>query len=147
MTALRTAVLIALTFASSAAPTISAAQQWPTRPIRFIVPYPAGGSTDVGARIVADHLSRVLGQQIVVENKSGANGNIGTDAAAKAAPDGHTVLVVTDSVTSNPHVYKTTIDPLKELMAVIELSRQPVALAARPQRAVQHRPHGHKLPS
>jgi tripartite-type tricarboxylate transporter receptor subunit TctC len=132
MTALRTAIFIALTVASSAAPMISAAQQWPTRSIRFIVPFPAGGSTDVGARIVADQLSRVLGQQIVVENKSGANGNIGAEAVAKAAADGHTILVTTDSVTSNPHVYKTAIDPLRELMAVIELSRQPVALAAHP---------------
>jgi tripartite-type tricarboxylate transporter receptor subunit TctC len=69
------------------------AQDWPVRPIRFIVPFPAGGSTDVGARVIADYLSRVLGLQIVIENKSGANGNLAIEAAAKSAPDGYTVLV------------------------------------------------------
>ena len=64
------------------------AQDWPVRPIRFIVPFPAGGSTDVGARVIADYLSRVLGLQIVIENKSGANGNLAIEAAAKSVPDG-----------------------------------------------------------
>jgi tripartite-type tricarboxylate transporter receptor subunit TctC len=92
------------------------AQDWPSRPLRFIVPFPAGGSTDVGARLVGEHLSRSLGQQIVVENKSGANGNIGMETAAKSAADGYTVLVSTDAVSSNPHVYKMNIDRLvKEL--------------------------------
>jgi tripartite-type tricarboxylate transporter receptor subunit TctC len=108
------------------------AQEWPSRSIRFIVPFPAGGSTDVGARLVGEHLSRSLGQQIVVENKSGANGNIGMETAAKSAADGYTVLVSTDAVSSNPHVYKTNIDPLRELTPVIQLSRQPIVLAAHP---------------
>jgi tripartite-type tricarboxylate transporter receptor subunit TctC len=90
------------------------AQDWPSRPLRFVVPFPAGGSTDVGARLIGEHLSRSLGQQIVVENKSGANGNIGMETAAKSAADGYTVLVTTDAVSSNPHVYKMNIDPLKE---------------------------------
>lgn len=108
------------------------AQDWPSRPLRFIVPFPAGGSTDVGARLVGEHLSRSLGQQIVVENKSGANGNIGMETAAKSAADGYTVLVTTDAVSSNPLVYKMNIDPLKELTPVIQLSRQPIVLAAHP---------------
>src|SRR5262245_8977758 len=108
------------------------AQDWPSRSLRFIVPFPAGGSTDVGARLVAEHLSRSLGQQIVVENKSGANGNIGMETAAKSAADGYTVLVTTDALSSNPHVYKMNIDPLKELTPVIQLSRQPIVLAAHP---------------
>jgi tripartite-type tricarboxylate transporter receptor subunit TctC len=108
------------------------AQDWPSRPLRFIVPFPAGGSTDVGARLTGEHLSRSLGQQIVVENKSGANGNIGMETAAKSAADGYTVLVTTDAVSSNPHVYKMNIDPLKELTPVIQLSRQPIVLAAHP---------------
>ena len=66
--------------------TSAQAQDWPSRPVRFIVPFPAGGSTDVGARLVGEYLSRSLRQQIVVENKSGANGNIGIDTAAKARP-------------------------------------------------------------
>jgi tripartite-type tricarboxylate transporter receptor subunit TctC len=112
--------------------TAAQAQDWPSRPLRFIVPFPAGGSTDVGARLIGEHLSRSLGQQIVVENKSGANGNIGMESAAKSAADGYTVLVTTDAVSSNPHVYKMSIDPLKELAPVIQLSRQPIVLAAHP---------------
>ena len=108
------------------------AQEWPNRPVRFIVPFPAGGSTDVGARLVGEYLSRSLHQQIVVENKSGANGNIGIEAAAKSAADGYTVLVVTDALSSNPHVYKMNVDPLKGLTPVIQLSRQPMVLAAHP---------------
>src|SRR5215468_1130059 len=121
--------LLALVVALS---TSAAAQEWPSRPVRFIVPFPAGGSTDVGARLVGESLSRRLHQQIVVENKSGANGNIGIETAAKSPPDGYTVLVATDAVSSNPHVYKMNIDPLKALTPVIQLSRQPIVLAAHP---------------
>src|SRR5262249_43122977 len=108
------------------------AQDWPGRPVRFIVPFPAGGSTDVGARLVGESLSRSLRQQIVVENKSGANGNIGIETAAKSPTDGYTVLVATDALSSNPHVYKMSINPLKEFTPVIQLSRQPIVLAAHP---------------
>src|SRR5215831_5769605 len=108
------------------------AQEWPNRPIRFIVPFPAGGSTDVGARLVGEYLSRSLHQQVVVENKSGANGNIGIEIAAKSPADGYTVLVATDAMSSNPHVYKMSVDPLKGLTPVIQLSRQPMVLAAHP---------------
>jgi tripartite-type tricarboxylate transporter receptor subunit TctC len=108
------------------------AQDWPNRPVRFIVPFPAGGSTDVGARLVGEYLSRSLRQQIVVENKSGANGNIGIETAAKVPADGYTVLVTTDALSSNPHVYKMNVDPLKEFAPVIQLSRQPIVLAAHP---------------
>ena len=107
-------------------------QDWPSRPVRFIVPFPAGGSTDVGARLVGEYLSRSLRQQIVIENKSGANGNIGIETAAKAPADGYTVLVTTDALSSNPHVYKVNVDPLKEFAPVIQLSRQPIVLAAHP---------------
>src|SRR5271166_6655953 len=102
------ALILALT---TGAPQISAAADWPNRPIHFIVPFPAGGSTDVAARVVGDYLSRTFGQQVVVENKSGANGNIGIEYAAKAVPDGYTVLIATDAVSSNPHVYKMEFDP------------------------------------
>jgi tripartite-type tricarboxylate transporter receptor subunit TctC len=126
----RSAALI-LALVSSAAP-IARAAEWPNRPIHFIVPFPAGGSTDVAARVVGDHLSHTLGQQVVVENKSGANGNIGIEYVAKSAPDGYTILIGTDAVSSNPHVYKMAVDPIKDLVPVIELSRQPIALAANP---------------
>ena len=108
------------------------AQSYPTKPIRFVVPFPAGGSTDVGARLVAEHLSRVFGQQVYVENKSGANGTIGVEAAAKSAPDGYSILVTIDTVASNPHVFHTNIDPSKDLVPIIQVSRQPIVLAAHP---------------
>src|ERR1051325_5959581 len=123
--------LVALVLLFCAQP-FAVPQDWPSRPIHFIVPFPAGGSTDVAARVVGEHLSRQLRQQVVVENKSGANGNVGMEFVAKAAPDGHTVLIGTDAVSSNPHVYKMTFDALKELVPLVELSRQPIALAAHP---------------
>ena len=129
---MRLQVFIALLALVVAAPMAAEAQDWPNRAIRFIVPFPAGGSTDVAARVIGEHLSRTLGQQVVVENRSGANGNIGIETAAKSAADGDTILIGTDSVSSNPHVYKMNIDPLKELLPVIQLSRQSIVLAAHP---------------
>jgi tripartite-type tricarboxylate transporter receptor subunit TctC len=126
-----TLALAALAFGVAAAATATA-QPYPNRPVRLLVPFPAGGSTDVAARIIAEYLSRVFGRQVYVENRSGAGGNIGIEAAAKSAPDGYTVLVSTDHVASAPHVYKLTIDPLKDLVPVIQLSRQPVVLAVHP---------------
>ena len=126
-------VLAALAIAGILVPLTAHAQSWPARgPIKFIVPYPAGGSTDVGARVIADYVSRTIGQQVVVENRTGGSGNIGFEYAAKSAPDGYTVLIAPDQVTSAPHVFKVGFDPLKDLMPVIQLSRQPVVLAAHP---------------
>jgi tripartite-type tricarboxylate transporter receptor subunit TctC len=111
---------------------IARAQAYPSRPVRVIVPFPAGGSTDAGARIISEYLSRVFGRQFFVENRSGAGGNIGIEAAAKSPPDGYTLLVSTDHVASSPHAFKLNIDPLKDLAPVIQLSRQPVVLAVHP---------------
>ncbi len=112
--------------------TAARAADWPARPIHFIVPFPPGGSTDVAARVVADFVSHALGQQVVVENKSGANGNIGMEYAAKSAPDGYTVLIGTDAVSGNPLIYQMDFDPRRDLVPVVELSTQPIALAAHP---------------
>jgi tripartite-type tricarboxylate transporter receptor subunit TctC len=119
---------------------VATAQSYPTKPIRFIVPFPPGGATDVGARVVAEYLTRAFGQQVYVENKSGANVTIGVEAAAKSAPDGYTILVTIDSVASNPHVYKINIDPTRDLVPVIQLSRQPIVLAAHPSLGVDSLP-------
>ena len=113
-------------------PFAARAEEWPTRPIRVIVPYPPGGSTDIAARLVGKSLNHLLGQQTVIENKSGAGGVIGVEAAAHAAPDGYTILVAPDFVTSAPHIFKMNIDPMKALVPVIQLSRQPVVLAVHP---------------
>ena len=113
-------------------PLAAHAADWPSRPIHMIVPYPPGGSTDVAARLIADALTRSLGQQVVVENKTGAGGVIGTQAASQSAPDGYTVLIAPDFVTSAPHIFKMDFDPMKTLVPVIQISRQPVVLAVHP---------------
>ena len=131
------AALAAAAAAGVAQPQAAGAQQWPSRPIQIIVPFAPGGSTDVAARLIGQHLSRALGQQVVVENKTGANGNLGTELAVKSPADGHTVLVVPESLVSNPHVYKVNYDPLKDLTPVIQISRQPIVLAAHPELGVK----------
>jgi tripartite-type tricarboxylate transporter receptor subunit TctC len=131
---MRLMVLAALVVLAVAMP--AQAQEWPTRPIRFIVPFPAGGSTDVGARVIADSLTRRLGQQIVVENKSGASGNVGFEAALHSAPDGYNVLIAPDQVASAPRVFKVNFDPRADFIPVIQLSRQPVVLAVHPKLGV-----------
>ena len=108
------------------------AQDWPNRPVRVVVPFAAGGSTDVAARLVADYLSRSLGQQVFIENRTGANGNIGIESAARSKSDGYTILIAPDAVVSNPHLYKLKYDPLKDLTPVVQISRQPIVLAAHP---------------
>lgn len=128
---MRLRLVAALVVLMTAAP-LARAADWPNRPIHFIVPFPAGGSTDVAARVIGDHLSRTLGQAVVIENRAGANGNIAIEYAAKSAPDGYTIFFGTEAVSSNPHVYKMTFDPLIELIPVIEVSHQPIALAAHP---------------
>src|ERR687888_2731892 len=83
---------------------------WPTKPVRFIVPYPPGGGTDVIARIVQPALSEALGHPVVIENRGGAGGALGTEAAAKASPDGYTFLFTLSSHTINPLLYKLNFD-------------------------------------
>jgi tripartite-type tricarboxylate transporter receptor subunit TctC len=111
---------------------IARAQAYPTRPVRIIVPVPPGGSTDVAARIIGESLSRSLGRQVFVENRAGAGGNIGLEAAARSSPDGYTFLVTADWVAGAVHVSKLNIDPLKDLVPVIYVSRLPVVLAVHP---------------
>jgi tripartite-type tricarboxylate transporter receptor subunit TctC len=120
-----------------ASPTAGSAQDWPSRPVRFIVPFPAGGSTDIVARTIAAFVSLDLGQQIFVENRSGANGNIGMEAAAASAPDGYTFLVCGESIASNPYVYKMNADLIKGLIPVVQMSTQPIVLAAHPSLGVK----------
>jgi len=108
------------------------AQSWPAKPIRMVIPFPPGGATDVAGRAVADRISPALGQTVLVENRAGGNGNIGVEAVVRSAADGYTILVVPDQIASNPHVYKLSFDALKELIPVIQLSRQPVVLGVHP---------------
>ena len=115
------------------------AQGWPAKPIRWIVPYSPGGSTDIAARPLAERVGQALGGQSgIVENRAGAGGNIGFEAAAKSAPDGYTLLVAPDAIASNPHLYKISWDPFRDFVPVIQLSRQPVVLAVHPSLGVSN---------
>ncbi|HKC44231.1 MAG TPA: tripartite tricarboxylate transporter substrate binding protein [Burkholderiales bacterium] len=121
----RLGAFVALAALATAAP----AQTYPTKPIRLVVPYPAGGTTDLVTRIVSPPLAEALGQPIVVENKAGAGGTIGTAEVARATPDGHTALVVFDNHGVNHHLYKNLpYDPLKAFEPVSLMVQSPLAL-------------------
>jgi tripartite-type tricarboxylate transporter receptor subunit TctC len=108
------------------------AQDWPAKPVRFIVPYPPGGGTDVIARIVQQRLSEALGQTIVIENRGGAGGAVGTEAAAKSAPDGYTFLFTLSSHTINPLLYKLSYDVERDFAPVTLIVSVPQLIAANP---------------
>lgn len=106
------------------------AQSWPERPVRIIVAFSAGGSTDVAVRAISDRLAQALGQPVLVENRPGAAGNIAAEFVAKQPADGHVVLASADSLASNPHLFRNLpFDPAKDLVPVVQLTRQPVVLA------------------
>jgi tripartite-type tricarboxylate transporter receptor subunit TctC len=106
------------------------AQDWPSKPVRFIVPYPPGGGTDVIARIVQPRLAEALGQTIVIENRGGAGGAVGTEAAAKSAPDGYTFLFTLSSHTINPLLYKLSYDVERDFAPVTLIVSVPQLVAA-----------------
>jgi tripartite-type tricarboxylate transporter receptor subunit TctC len=111
----------------------AAAAGYPERPIRMIAPFAPGGGSDVVARLVAQKLTPIIGQSVVVENRPGASGIIGADHVAKAAPDGYTVLMTNSALTSNPWLYKSLpYDTQKDFVPVIELASAPTLLAANP---------------
>ena len=126
LTRLLAAVLAAL------CPSASLAQApWPAQQIRIICPFPAGGGTDLTSRLLGEQLTRSLGQPVVVENRTGASGMIGTGAAAKSPPDGYTLLVASGEVALNPHLYKDKMayDWDKELQPITLLVKVPNVLA------------------
>jgi tripartite-type tricarboxylate transporter receptor subunit TctC len=109
---------------------LAQAQNWPARPVRFIVPFPPGGSTDVAARAIADKLTRALGQQFIVDNRAGAGGVIGTAEVARAAPDGQTILFAANQVSTMFLVVKNIqYDMLRDFAAVTQVTTQPNAIA------------------
>jgi tripartite-type tricarboxylate transporter receptor subunit TctC len=110
----------------------ASAQDWPAKPVRFIVPYPPGGGTDVIARIVQSRLSEALGQPVVIENRGGAGGALGTEAAAKSAPDGYTFLFTLSSHTINPLLYKLSFDIEHDFTPVSLVVSVPQLIAAYP---------------
>ncbi len=111
----------------------AAPQTYPSRPVRFIVPFPPGGGNDIVGRIVAQRLNEALGVPVIVDNRGGAGGTIGTDMTSKAPPDGHTMLVNNISLAVNATLYpKLPYDTLKDLAAVTLLGRQPNVLVVHP---------------
>jgi len=114
----------------------TALAQWPGKPVRFVVAFPPGGSTDIAVRALTERVSQGLGQPVVVENRTGAGGNIAAEFVLKQPADGTTVLATADSLASNPHLYKLSFDPRKDFAAVVQLTRQPIVLAAHPSAGV-----------
>lgn len=121
--------ILAATAATASLPAFADAA-WPTRPIRMVVPFPAGSSPDLIARIVTEKLAAVLGQPVVVENRPGAGGNIGTGLVAKAAPDGYTLLfTINGPLVTAPSLYRhLSYDPMKQLAPVTLVATSPNVL-------------------
>src|SRR5689334_3534242 len=112
------------------ASTGAAAQAWPQKPVRFIVPFPPGGATDISARLLGEKLTTLWGQTVVIENRGGAGGGVGAAEAAKAAPDGYTLFFPSGSVvTANQHIYaKLAYDPEKDFIPVTNVVTGPQVL-------------------
>ena len=122
------AVLLAASFVQ-----LAAAQNYPSRPIRFIVPFAAGGGTDLVARTLAHKLTQALGQPVVVDNRTGASGVIGTELAAKSAPDGYTIMIATPTLAVNPSLIPNlSYDPVKDFAPVSLIATSPHLLAISP---------------
>ena len=110
------------------------AQAWPTRPVRVVVTFPPGGTPDIYGRIMSAELSKVWNQNVVVENRTGASGNIGTDYVAKSAPDGYTLLFAADApITISQHLtLKMPYDSVRDLVPVVNIAQGPFTLMAHP---------------
>ena len=126
------ALIVAL-IAATLAP-LAAAQSYPSKPVRVIVTFPPGGTPDIYGRIMSVELSKMWNQSVVVENRTGAGGTIGTDFAAKSAPDGYTLLFAADaSITIAPHLYsKLPYDPVRDLAPIVNVTAGPFVLMANP---------------
>jgi tripartite-type tricarboxylate transporter receptor subunit TctC len=115
----------------------AAAQDYPNKPIRLIIPFPPGGSNDVVGRVIATQLSDVLGKQVVVDNRAGAGGVIGTEVAANSPPDGYTLLVISIAHAVNPWLYKLNYDPIKSFVPVGIMASGPNVLVVNPELPVK----------
>jgi len=121
-----------------AIPASHAADDFPSKPVRLIIPYSAGGATDVVTRVWAPHWGEALGQQMVIDNRPGAGGLIGTEIAANAMPDGYTLLAVGTPLVIVPHLYrKTPYDPIKDFAPIMQYGQQPYALTVHPSLGVK----------
>src|SRR6187401_2478805 len=111
---------------------------WPARPVRFILPFPPGGGTDILGRMIAERLSAHLGQPVVTENRGGAGGNVGAEAAARSAPDGYTIVLVAPSLAISPSLYsKINYDPVKDFAPISLVATVPNVMITQPSLPVQ----------
>jgi tripartite-type tricarboxylate transporter receptor subunit TctC len=129
---LRIICMLSVLLAVFAATTAFAADSYPSRPIRLIVPYPPGGGPDVVGRLLTPDLSKRLGVQVIVENRAGGGAIIGTEMVANAKPDGYTLLIATGSFTTNPVLQKLPFDPIKSFTPVVRIGTGPNALVVNP---------------
>ena len=119
--------------AAVSAPSVFAQTPWPSRPVRLVVPFPPGGGTDVLARMLAERLSPLLGQPVIIDNRPGATGNIGNELVAKAPADGYTLLMQGTIIGMFPHIFpKLNYDPLKDLTAIGMVAESPYVIVAHP---------------
>jgi tripartite-type tricarboxylate transporter receptor subunit TctC len=138
MNTLKTLAAIMLA-ALLAAPSVAQAQTYPSRPIRFVVPFSAGSATDIIARAVGDKLAASLGQPVIIDNRPGAGGTIGTAAVASAAPDGYTLLVHSSGHTVNPHIYANLpYDTLRDFAGIRTLANLPNVLIISPSKNIHN---------
>jgi tripartite-type tricarboxylate transporter receptor subunit TctC len=121
---------LSVLFAGCAA--LAAAQNYPTKPVRLIVPFPPGGSNDIVGRLMAQELTEKLGKQVVVDNRGGAGGVLGSEIAANSDPDGHTLLIISVAYSFNPAMYKLRFDPDKAFVPIAILGTGPNALTVSP---------------
>lgn len=108
------------------------AQDWPSKPVKIVVPFAAGGGSDFVGRFVASKLQTALGQPFVVDNKPGAGGNLGVEIGVKAPADGYTLILIASSYTVNPSVYKLKFDPVADITPVVRVAQGPLVVVANP---------------
>ncbi|MGZ8196876.1 MAG: tripartite tricarboxylate transporter substrate binding protein [Burkholderiales bacterium] len=125
-------VLLVLALAAIAPAAAAQAAKWPSKSVRVIVPFAAGGSTDIIARVLTAKLSQEYGQQFIVDNRGGAGGSLGAEIAARATPDGYTLIIVAASYATNAALYKVAYDPVRDIAPVGMLHKGPFVLAVHP---------------
>lgn len=128
----KSAMGAALTVAAMAAGPAAVAQTYPAKPVRIIAPFAPGGGTDFIARVAAQKLTEVTGQQFIVDNRPGAGGSLGAEVGSKAAPDGYTFTLIAGSYAVNPSLFKLAFDPVNDITPVIQLSQGPFLIVAHP---------------
>jgi tripartite-type tricarboxylate transporter receptor subunit TctC len=129
---LGTLLALSVVLAVSTTAALAAAESYPSKPVRLIIPFPPGGSNDIVGRLIGAKLSERLGKQVIVENHGGAGGVLGSEMVAKSAPDGYTILMVSAAYAFNPALYKLPFDPIKDFAPVAKLATGPNSLVLHP---------------